>query len=320
VKLFVLTPAGRVDDTTESLHQLVHTANSLGYDAVTVYIGASGDVEVPEAFRGYANPVSAEAVDANTSFIIAHTGEAARLLEYRSAQRGLWWLRDGDGDGEIAPDLARTLRDPKARCIHLTPSARHRKELSAGGTAGITLTDHLPSWLLELGEPLHEQPKQEVIVHLAPGRQKLVEALRSRLPASVSWVPLPLDDPEGIAHTLGQATILLDLTGTAGSGRIARLATVAGCCVLASGTPRDPDDPGRTVPERYRVPDGGAPVADRLAPVLADILENYPDHRQNCADRRERILGQRGIFTDEVFVALSTVESFQHRVQNLAVS
>jgi hypothetical protein len=319
VKLFVLTPGGRVDDTTETLHQLVHTANALGYDASTVYVGPSRGAGVPPEYRGYANPVDSDAVDSSSSFIIAPTGEAARLLDYRSAQRGLWWLPDTDGAAEIPGDLARTLRDPKARCIHLTPSARHRKELSTGGTAGITLTDHLPTWQVDLGEPLHDQPKGDVIVHHGSNRQKLLGALQSRLPDSINWVPLPEEDPEGMVRTLGQAKVLLDLTGTAGAGRVSRLATVTGCCVVASGFPMDIDDPGRTVPERYRVPDGGVPVAEQLAPLIADILENHPDHRRDNAERRERILDQPRAFIDEAFVALATVEAFQYRVQHLTV-
>ena len=320
VRLFVLTPAARVDDSVEALHQFVRTANVLGYDASTVYLpGPAGD-PTPEAYRSYVTEVAPEAVDSSTSFVVAPPGEAGRLLDLRAAQRGMWWLRDDTGAAEVDTEVADTLRDPKARCIHLTPSAQHRRQLSADGTPGIVLTDYLPGRLVELGEQLGEQPKDDLVVYHAPGRGKRVEALRSRLPTSVDWVPLPAQDPEGAARTLGRAKVFLDLTGGGASGRAARTATLVGCCVLASGTPATEDDPGRAVPEQYRLRDDGPAAPAESAALIAEILANHAEHVQHHGDRRDRILGQERTFCDEAFVALATVEAFQHRVQHLTLA
>jgi hypothetical protein len=328
VRLFVLTPAGRVSDPAEALHQLVHAANALGFDAATVYLpparegpgGAPAPSPIPPPYRSYRVAVAGDAVDSSGSFVIAPPEYAGHLLRLRSVQRGLWWLPDETGGHPIDAGVAETLRDAKSRCVHLTPSAPHRQRLAAGGAAGLTLTDYLPAHLVELAEQARELPKQQVVAYRATSRRKLVGALQSRLPSAIDWVPVPGDDPVAATNILTRAAVFLDLTGSAGASRASRVATLAGCCVLASGTPNAPDDPGRSVPGQYRVADSAATDPAALAELIADVLDRPGDHEAPVGERRDRILGQEGTFTDETFTALATIEAFQHRTQSLAVT
>lgn len=324
----MLTPAGYVTGGPEALHQLVHKATVLGYDASVVYFPADHPDPTADVYRCYAAPVAPAVVDAADSLVVVPETEVPRLLDLGAAQRGLWWLSVDNFVSRnealrqqvqsAAPPLD-LVYDTRSRCIHLAQSDYARQHLKSRGAGSLTLTDYIRSEIVEQSQQVRGGPKDDIVVYNAKKGMEFTEQLMAASSPAIEWVPLQNLTPSQVTGLLGRAKAYVDFGNHPGRDRIPREAALCGCCVLTGsrGSAGNPVD--LPIPAAYRFEDADPATPGRVLERIEDVFKDYRTHADRFADYRGWIEGQEQAFTHEVFTALSTVEGHLRRTQRFSL-
>ncbi len=327
MRLFVLTPARFVTGGPEALHQLVHKATVLGYDAAVVYLPAGDPDPVAEPFRRYHAPVAPAVVDAKDSFVVAPETEVPELLKVGLAQRGLWWLSVDNfvtrnrrlqsqlGAPEPPLDL---VFDAASRFLHLSQSDYARTFVAGRGMSSTMLTDYIRTEIVEQSQQVRHGPKDDIVVYNPKKGMDFTRRLMAEAPQTLQWVPLEGLAPDEVSRLLGRAKVYVDFGNHPGRDRIPREAALCGCCVITGSKGSAGHESDLPLPAGYRFDDADpaapAAVLERITSVLAD----FDAHTPRFTAYRDWVEGQEQRFTNEVFALLTGVENHQRRTNRLS--
>jgi hypothetical protein len=326
VRLFVLCPAGYVTGGPEALHQLVHVADRLGFDASIVYFPQGHPAPTAPVFAQYRAPVAPYVVDAPDSLVVVPETEAPRLFELGRAQRGLWWLSvdnfvsrneaarlAAQKSAQAATGPLDVVYDRAARCLHLTQSHYARTHVTSRGLTASMLTDYLRAELVEAAREAREDPKDDIVVYNpakgAAFTQRLIEASAP----GIEWVALQGLSPLEVAALLGRAKVYVDFGNHPGRDRIPREAALCGAAVLTGRRGSAGNDVDVPIPAAYKFDDEAPGVVGQVLGRIEEVLKDHAGHAARFAGYRETIEAQERAFTDEVFRVLAAVEAHQAR-------
>jgi hypothetical protein len=324
MRLFVPAPAAHVTGGPEALHQLVHKATDLGFDAAIVYHPADHPEPTAEVYRCYQTPVAAAVEDASDAFVVVPEIDVPRLLNLNAAQRGLWWLSVDNflTRNEILRRQLMTptppldvVYDPAARCIHLAQSEYARGHLKAHGSHALMLTDYIRPQIVELSQQVRTGKKDDIVVYNPLKGKEFTEKLIGASPASIQWVPLQDLTPSQVSRLLGRAKVYIDFGNHPGRDRIPREAALCGCAVITGSRGSAGNSIDVPIRPAYRFDDADPSTPERALSLIKDIFKNYTSHHQEFAGYRAVIEDQENVFTKEVFTLLSTIQKHMDRHQ-----
>jgi hypothetical protein len=322
MRLFVLCPAGYVTGGPEALHQLVHVADRLGFEAAVVYFPPDHPEPTAAPFASYRAPVAPYVVDAPDSLVVAPETEAPRLFELGRAQRALWWLSVDNfvSRNEAARQAQGTAHgpldgvyDPAARCLHLTQSEYARAHVAGRAARATMLTDYLRPELVEAAHEQRGRAKDDLVVYNPAKGAEVTRRLVEASPPGVEWVALQGLTPLEVAELLGRAKVYVDFGNHPGRDRIPREAALCGAVVLTGRRGSAGNEVDVPIPAAYKFDDAAPDLVGSVLGRVEEVLADHAGHAAAFAPYREAIEGQRQGFTDEVFRLLATVEAHQGR-------
>jgi hypothetical protein len=326
MRVHVLCPAASVTGGPEALHQFVDAGQRLGFDMGMVYLPEDHPDPLPEVYRPYAPRIARHVVDAPDSVVVVPETGTLQLLEYQHARRAIWWLsvehfllradamrQQGARGGYAGPNPMDLVFEPRFRCLHLAQSEYARDWVAQRGADSLMLTDYVRDELVQRAAGVRGLVKEDIVAY---NPKKGLEFTQRLMAASAGWptrwVPIQDMTPLQVAELLGRAKVYVDFGPHPGRDRIPREAALCGAVVItgtqgSAGNPVDvPLPPGYKFDERH--PLAISSTLQRIAAVMAD----YAGHAARFEPYRQWILGQRGVFFDEVFTALATLEAEVH--------
>lgn len=296
-RIYVLCPAGAVTGGPECLHQLVHTARRLGFDAHMVYDPPSRDI--PADYAQYDIAVADEVIDAPDHVVVMPEIYPAAINRYPAARKIYWWLSWSNGEKHYAKiqqaDVLHACQSRFAFDMHLRRgTSRDRLAM----LSDITRVAIHPSGT--------SGQREDLVVYNPCKGMEFTTALMAthpdlRFEAIRGMSPLLVED------LLRRAKVYIDFGHHPGKDRIPREAAAAGCCVVTS------NDRGASsyfedipIPRRYKIPTRDFdPVA--VGNLLRDCMTRYETCRSDFTYYRECIQAEAWIFEEELLEVLDRV-------------
>lgn len=319
----IACPAHLVTGGPEALHQLAHTARTLGIDARMVYLGGprgGAPVPVPPAYRLYEPVVDAALDDAPGTLVVVPETETPRLRALRRAARAIWWLSIDNYEVTAAQARERwrrlwwkrwngrvalpfDLAAPEPGVLHLAQSEYARQVLARHGIDGtLMLTDYLRDDFLAQAGGL----RRAVVRHprrIAYNPKKGLESTQSIIAAAdgrFEFVPIQDMTPQQVIELLCGTAVYIDFGHHPGRDRIPREAVACGCRVLTGRRGAAANAVDIPVPQALKIDEAEPGFARRAVEALQSLVEQPAASEAAFEAYRTTILHQRAIFAEEV--------------------
>ena len=319
----IACPAGLVTGGPEALHQLAHTARSLGIDARMVYLGRAKGAELPTVPEPYGiyGPVLDPGLDddARTLVIVPET-ETPRLRALRRAGRAIWWLSIDNYEVTAAQARERwrrlwwkrwngrvalpfELTAPEPGMLHLAQSDYARQVLAAHGIhESLMLTDYLRDDFLAQarhgGAAVARQPRR-----IAYNPKKGFEATQAIIAAAAGrfeFVPIQQMTPQQVVELLCSAAVYIDFGHHPGRDRIPREAAACGCRVLTGRRGAAANGVDIPVPASLKIDETAPDFAEQAVAALQRLVEQPAGSETMSVHYRAIIMAQKEMFAKEV--------------------
>ncbi|MFY9514374.1 MAG: hypothetical protein WAQ05_25690 [Rubrivivax sp.] len=319
----VACPAGLVTGGPEALHQLAHTARTLGIDARMVYLGAAkastGD-RTPEPYRIYAPVVDASLDDSPGTLVIVPETETPRLRAVRRAARAIWWLSIDNYEvmaeharqrwrrywwkrwnGKVA--LPFELATPDPGILHLAQSeyarqvlARHRIDNT------LMLTDFLRDDFLAQASSCRSQVMRQArrVAYNPKKGFEATERVIAEAGGRFEFVPIQGMSAPQVVQLLCSAAVYIDFGHHPGRDRIPREAVACGCRVLTGRRGAAANEIDIPVPQAFKIDETAPGFAACAVAALQQLIDD-PESSDAAFERYRGVIhAQRERFADEV--------------------
>jgi hypothetical protein len=324
MKVQILCPAGAITGGPEALHQLAHTARSLGADARMVYVDArdqAGHTEVPAPYRIYDVPVATAIDDSPGTLIVVSETDTRLLRKIRRARQALWWLSVDNYFADLAQRKKKRIRwltghrpldlSTPDKALHLAQSAYAQDFLARHGRQNaLMLTDYLRDDFIAQANRAVDASRRMGRVAFNPKKgievtQQLIAALGER----VQFVPLQGMTPAQVIDTLQQCAVYIDFGHHPGRDRFPREAALCGACIVTGRRGSAAFEADVPVPGRYKFDEAAADFVQSAAACIESLAQDPARHAADFEPYRQRILQQKALFRDEVAAVLGAAEA-----------
>ena len=289
--LFVLCPSTSVTGGPDALHQLVHVARTLGFDASLVYYPPTK--EIPERYRVYDIKLSETIPNDPSSIVVVPEVNPEFLLgTYPKAVKVFWWLSWDWGAKHFPvvnrPDVLHACQSAYAMDMVL------RRGIPADNAcmlSDITRNEYL--------SPLPEAGRVDrVIFNPVKGRE--FTSLIMEANPDLEFIPVQNMKPAEVRTLLHTSKVYIDFGNHPGKDRVPREAAISGCCVLTA------NDKGASayrqdipIPRRYKFSTGAfdpAFIGERIRACFRD----YHTIQSDFELYRANIRAEKWLFEEEI--------------------
>lgn len=322
----VLYPRGIRSGGPQALHQLVHTARGLGYEATLVATPASRTLERVPEFGHYDAPESSEIVDDPSNVVVSYETNFRPLHRLRRSTRVVWWLSVDNSPAYsaatmwnrrnmLARDAARSARlwwrDLPDRRIYRRlitqsdPPTLHAAQSAYARTVISRVLGKTPFMLTDYTEPLGRQPsvteKRGVIAYYPARCGREIAAIKHARPDYL-FTPIENLSPTQVQETLSRAQVYLDLGHHPGKDRLPREAALAGAVVITSRSGSAAFQEDVPIPEAHKIDLKGhwGDFVEPTTRVLDQVLAHPSDAVAEQDFYRKQIRGEGARFVAEV--------------------
>ena len=224
-RLFVLCPSNSVTGGPDALHQLVHTARSLGFDASLVYYPPSNIIH--ERYSCYDIQLAEVIPDDPSSIVVVPEVCPAFLNEtYSKTTKVFWWL-SWDYGAQNFPAVNRPDILHACQSFYAMNMVRSQGG-SAVGTcmlSDITRNEYL-------APPKKTKRINRVIFNPAKGKEFTAQIIAAN--PDLEFVPIQNMKPAEVRHLLLTSKVYIDFGHHPGKDRVPREAAMSGCCIITA--------------------------------------------------------------------------------------
>ena len=243
MKVHVLCPASSVTGGPEALHQFVDAGQQLGFDMGMVYLPEDDPDPTPAVFKMYRPRVLKQITDAPDSVVVVPETGTLQLLEYRHAQRALWWLsvehflmraeamRQQQGAAVSPLDF---VFDARFGVTHLAQSEYARQWVAHKGAPSLMLTDYVREEIVQRARSLRDGSREDLVAYNPKKGLAFTQQLMAASPPHIRWQPIENMSPAEVAQLLGRAKVYVDFGPHPGRDRIPREAALCGAVVITN--------------------------------------------------------------------------------------
>jgi hypothetical protein len=308
--LYALSPAGFVTGGPESMHQLVHTARSLGIEAYIHYYG-DGDRSTPAAYSHYDVKVSTQIIDAPESVLVAPESGSLLLKTMQHCRRAMWWLSVNDFIAQA--ELVRGYQtgycdrapfdyvfDPRQKVTHLSHSEYGRLFLATKGVNATPLGDYVSDKITNFCTSLAGNVKLDRIAYNPLKGKAFTEALIAASAGELEWVPIQGMTAEGVAETLSTSKLYIDFGEHPGQDHLPKEAALAGCCMLTGTRGAAGNRVDIAIPTEFKMNEAAEDAVGQVLKKIRWMLANFADISPEFDAYRAGILRHKKMFSSQI--------------------
>lgn len=304
-RLQVVSPAYSVTGGPESLHNLVRTANELGYPTEVVYHPFGRGAEVPLPYRKYRTPVGPLRDEPGVLVVFPETlcMEALRL---RHATAAIWWLsvnnfalikyhtvRDKIRYLRSALALKRPLLGVRGMkgLLHISKSMYDRDYLARRGVHSHPLAGPISEFYLQHRAPEGHEHKRDLILYNPRKDPHIAPRLSERLPGH-AFVPLVGLDEAALRQAYLSAKLYIDFGPHPGKERMPREAAASGCCVITGRRGSAANAFDVPIPGRFKIAEDDPRFLHRFAAAVREVFDDFPRVAAEFEPYRASVFGE----------------------------
>lgn len=306
---------------TELAHQLVKVLRDKGKKAEIVYYDAETvDVKnINPAFTKYVKNyiVTKNIEDTSDNILIAPEVKTDLLDSFTNIQKVIWWMsvdnyliNDGFINRMHCIGFLRTVKSfllgggsLKTKKIdrnidHLYQSEYARTFLVSKGVTRIyELSDYLNDTYLDTSEVQYNNRKNYVLYNPRKGikfTRKLIKAA-----PDLNWKPIQNMTTEQVRDLLLSSKVYIDFGNHPGKDRFPREAAISGCCIITGKRGSAGNDVDVKIPKKYKFADTNENI-DKIIVEIRECLSNYDSSIEEYSGYRQKILGEKKVFDQNV--------------------
>jgi hypothetical protein len=317
VRLFVTCSPDFVTGGPEALHQLVHKAAVLGYDAQMVYLPNRPGPAI-DAYSSYGVARAVQIADAPGSVVVVPEVFPQLLGALQHARRVVWWLSvdnalnserqrlDHAGLGDDPWRFEQSYA-PSSGYLHLAQSEYARLHLADHGASPLMLTDYLSPEILATSDQMLATPKRDVVLYNPRKGFEFTSRLIEASQDTLDWQPIVGLTPAGVAELLASSKVYVDFGQHPGRDRIPREAAMAGCCVITGSRGSAGNGVDIPIPQHYVFDETNPGAVVGIVETIRRCMADFTAVQAEFDSYRRWIASQEAVFTDEVGAFLAAV-------------
>lgn len=169
------------------------------------------------------------------------------------------------------------------------------------------MSDYINDEIIERADQ-DQQPHENICLYNPAKGLANVEPLIKNSRDDITWIPLQGYSPTEMAELMCRAKLYIDFGGHPGKDRIPREAAVCSCCVITNREGSTRNDIDIPIPDKYKLKDTND--FRHALDCVYDIIDHYDERIGDFSAYRERILGEKKQFGQEVDQFLEMMKNY----------
>jgi len=314
-KILIVCPEGAVTGGPEALHQLAAHMNSFGLPAFMCYVPFDKPSNAPKPYVRY-NTQSAPYEDAKGNFIIFPEIEPMPALKVKHATAALWWLSlenflERRHTSKIHDKLRNFKRIDQERrplggatklksLLHFSQTEHATQYLRSCGIEPIPLIDSINEDFLTDRYLSRTDHKKNIILYNPTKGWKVTRKLIKDYP-QLNFVPIKGLNREQLSERLYEAKIYIDFGHHPGRDRMPREAAMHGCTLISGVLGSAGNEVDLPIPKVYKLDSAAPDFVNRFGVLVADMMQNFPQHHSNFSNYRKWIQNEPAVFKQQIY-------------------